>query len=199
MTDLERLLARMSPPDVPPSIDAAAARARLLDVAYGTVESPVGRLLVAVTPRGVVRIAYLDGGEDAGAALSDLATRLSPRVLASRSRVDAARRELDEYFGRRRRDFDLPVDWRLTHGFGQRVLKATARIPYGAVSSYKDVAGKAGSPRGYRAAGNALGANPIPIVVPCHRVLHSGGGLGGYGGGVERKRLLLELERRAGS
>jgi methylated-DNA-[protein]-cysteine S-methyltransferase len=104
------------------------------------------------------------------------------------------RRELDEYFTGARHEFELPVDWRLTHGFGRRVLRATTRIPYGAVSSYKQVAAAAGSPRGSRAAGNALGSNPIPIVVPCHRVLHAGGGLGGYTGGVDRKRLLLAVE-----
>jgi methylated-DNA-[protein]-cysteine S-methyltransferase len=194
MTELERLLAGIEPPGGPPAIDAAAFEAGLLDVAYAELDSPLGRLLVAMTPRGLVRIAYLDAGEAEEAVLVDLAGRLSPRVLSSPTRVDEARRELDEYFEGRRTQFELPVDWRLTHGFGQRVLRATARIPYGSVSSYKEVAGRAGSPRGHRAAGNALGANPIPIVVPCHRVLHAGGGIGGYGGGVERKRLLLGLE-----
>jgi methylated-DNA-[protein]-cysteine S-methyltransferase len=195
--DLERMLRHgvpMSAEQPLPPIDAAAAAAGLLDVAYAELDSPLGRLLVAVTPRGLVRIAYLDAGEDEEATLVDLAARLSPRVLASAARVDPARRELDEYFERRRTEFEIPIDWRLTRGFGQRVLQATARIPYGDVSSYKLIATQAGSPRGHRAAGNALGSNPIPIVVPCHRVLHTGGGLGGYGGGVERKRVLLEVE-----
>jgi methylated-DNA-[protein]-cysteine S-methyltransferase len=162
-------------------------------VAYATLDTPVGTLLLARTPRGLVRIAYLDGpGEDA--VLEDLARRVSPRVLAAPRELDVPRRELDEYFGGHRQAFDLPLDWRLTQGFGRRVLKATARIPFGVVSTYKQVAAAAGSPRGFRAAGNALGANPLPIVVPCHRVLHSGGGLGGYTGGLERKQVLLGVE-----
>jgi methylated-DNA-[protein]-cysteine S-methyltransferase len=178
-----------------PELATAAATAGLLDVAYATLDSPVGRLLVATTPRGLVRIAYLDeAGEEP--VLEQLARRISPRVLAAPRRVDEPRRELDEYFNRRRHEFDLPIDWTLTRGFGRRVLRATARIPYGEVSSYKQVAAAAGSPRGSRAAGNALGVNPMPIVVPCHRVLHAGGGLGGYTGGVERKRLLLDVEGR---
>jgi methylated-DNA-[protein]-cysteine S-methyltransferase len=178
-----------------PELATAAATAGLLDVAYATLDSPVGRLLVATTPRGLVRIAYLDeAGEEP--VVEQLATRTSPRVLAAPRRVDEPRRELDEYFNRRRHEFDLPIDWTLTRGFGRRVLRATARIPYGEVSSYKQVAAAAGSPRGSRAAGNALGVNPMPIVVPCHRVLHAGGGLGGYTGGVERKRVLLDVEGR---
>jgi len=197
--DLERILSRSDAISAElPSIDDAAAAAGLLDVAYATLDSPVGRLLVAVTPRGLVRIVYLDAGGDEDAALAELASRVSPRVLASPARVDGPRRELDEYFAGRRSRFETPVDWRLTNGFGRRVLRATARIPFGSVSSYKQVAAEAGSPRGSRAAGNALGANPIPIVVPCHRVLHAGGGLGGYTGGLERKRVLLAVERRDG-
>jgi methylated-DNA-[protein]-cysteine S-methyltransferase len=107
---------------------------------------------------------------------------------------DGVRRELDEYFEGRRTSFDLPLDWQLTRGFTRRVLRRTAEIPYGDVSTYTKIAKAAGSPRAYRAAGNALGSNPIPIVVPCHRVLHSGGGLGGYGGGLDRKEFLLRLE-----
>jgi len=196
--DLERALrhnAAAATEEPLPELDTAAAAAGLLDVAYATLDSPVGQLLVAATPRALVRIAYLDeaGGEP---VLDQLAARISPRVLAAPRRVDEPRRELDEYFSRRRHQFDLPIDWALTHGFGRRVLRATARIPYGEVSSYKQVAAAAGSPRGSRAAGNALGVNPMPIVVPCHRVLHAGGGLGGYTGGVERKRLLLDVEGR---
>jgi methylated-DNA-[protein]-cysteine S-methyltransferase len=176
-----------------PDLGEVAATAGLLDVAYATLDSPLGTLLLAVTDRGLVRLAYVDfEGEDE--VIADLSSRISPRVLAVPHRLDAVRRELDEYFTGARHEFELPVDWRLTHGFGRRVLRATARIPYGAVSSYKQVAAAAGSPRGSRAAGNALGSNPIPIVVPCHRVLHAGGGLGGYTGGVDRKRLLLAVE-----
>jgi methylated-DNA-[protein]-cysteine S-methyltransferase len=178
----------------PPDLIGAAADAGLIDVAYATLDSPVGALLVAVTERGLVRIAYLDAGADEEAALLDLSTRVSPRVLAAPRKLDGPRRELDEYFEGARRRFEVPIDWRLTHGFARRVLKATARIPYGSVSSYKGVAAEAGSPRGFRAAGNALGTNPLPIVVPCHRVLHSGGGLGGYTGGLERKLTLLGVE-----
>jgi methylated-DNA-[protein]-cysteine S-methyltransferase len=196
--DLERALrhnAAAATEEPLPELDTAAAAAGLLDVAYATLESPVGQLLVAATPRGLVRIAYLDeAGEEP--VLEQLAARISPRVLAAPRRVDEPRRELDEYFSRRRHQFELPIDWALTRGFGRRVLRATARIPYGEVSSYRQVAAAAGSPRGSRAAGNALGVNPMPIVVPCHRVLHAGGGLGGYTGGVERKRLLLDVEGR---
>jgi methylated-DNA-[protein]-cysteine S-methyltransferase len=181
-------------PDRPlPDIADAAAAAGLLDVAYATLDSPVGTLLVAATDRGLVRLAYLDAGEEDD-VLQDLAERLSPRVIAAPRRLDEPRRELDEYFAGSRRRFEVPLDWRLTRGFGRRVLMATATIPYGSVSSYKQVASAAGSPRGFRAAGNALGLNPIPIIVPCHRVLNSGGGLGGYTGGLERKRVLLAVE-----
>jgi methylated-DNA-[protein]-cysteine S-methyltransferase len=198
MTDnntLERALesTRFEGPDQPlPDLTAAATAAGLLDVAYATLDSPVGKILLATTDRGLVRLAYLDDGEDP--ALEDLAERISPRVLSAPRRLDEPRRELDEYFAGRRQQFELALDWQLSHGFGRRVLQATARIPYGSVSSYKLVATEAGSPRGFRAAGNALGHNPLPIVVPCHRVLHSGGGLGGYTGGLERKRLLLSVE-----
>jgi methylated-DNA-[protein]-cysteine S-methyltransferase len=143
----------------------------------------------------VVRVAYLLDGEEA--VLGDLARRVSPRVLEHPARLDLARRELDEYFDGRRRDFDLDLDLSLARGFGARVLEATSRIPYGGSATYREVATEAGSPRAVRAAGNALGANPIPIVVPCHRVLRTGGGLGGYTGGLDRKRFLLEHEEAA--
>ncbi len=174
-----------------PDLTEAAARAGLLDVAYASLDSPVGRLLLAATPRGLVRLAYADDEE---AVLEQLARTVSPRMLAAPRRLDEPRRELEQYFAGQRQQFELPLDWRLARGFGRRVLRATARIPYGSVSSYQKVASAAGSPRGSRAAGNALGANPLPIVVPCHRVLHSGGGLGGYTGGVERKQRLLGIE-----
>jgi methylated-DNA-[protein]-cysteine S-methyltransferase len=191
--DLERALAE--PPAAPlPDVESAAHAAGLLDVAYATLDTPAGALLVASTPRGLVRLAYLDEEGELEGVLEHLARTISPRILTSPRRLDAPRRELDQYFAGDRRTFDVALDWRLTRGFGRRVLEATARIPFGSVSTYKQVAAQAGSPRGSRAAGNALGANPIPIIVPCHRVLHSTGGLGGYTGGLERKRLLLAIE-----
>jgi methylated-DNA-[protein]-cysteine S-methyltransferase len=198
MTETDKLVAalRGGIPELPlPELDReSVVAAGLLDVAYATLDSPVGRLLVATSPRGLLRIAYLDTPEDEDLALGDLAARVSPRVLAAPRRLDGPRRELDEYFAGRRDHFETVLDWQLTRGFGRRVLQATAKIPYGSVSSYKEVATRAGTPRASRAAGNALGANPLPIIVPCHRVLHSGGGLGGYTGGVERKRRLLKVE-----
>jgi methylated-DNA-[protein]-cysteine S-methyltransferase len=199
MTDLEALLRESAdglggPSPALPDLTEAATGAGLLDVAYATLDSPVGELLVAATPRGLVRVRYLDAGLDA--ALEQLADRVSPRVLAAPRALDSVRRELDEYFAGARREFDLALDWQLTSGFGRRVLQATAAIPFGDVSSYGQVAAAAGSPRGARAAGNALGANPLPIVVPCHRILHAGGGLGGYTGGVARKQVLLAIEGR---
>jgi methylated-DNA-[protein]-cysteine S-methyltransferase len=177
-----------------PDITERAAAADLLDVAYATLDSPVGTLLLAATPRGLVRLAYIDEGEQEETVLAALATKLSPRILAAPRRLDQPRRELDQYFTGGRQQFETPLDWRLTAGFGRRVLQATARIPFGSQSTYMRVAAEAGSPRASRAAGNALGSNPMPIIVPCHRVLHSGGGLGGYTGGLDRKRQLLEIE-----
>jgi methylated-DNA-[protein]-cysteine S-methyltransferase len=165
----------------------------LLDVAYATVDSPLGPLVVAATPRGLVRLAYT-GSRDEGEVVEDLAGKLSPRILEAPERLDDVRRELDEYFEGRRVDFEVPIDWSLTRGFTGKVLRQTARIGYGKTSTYAEVAGRAGSPRAVRAAGNALGSNPIPVVVPCHRVLRTGGALGGYTGGVERKEFLLRLE-----
>ena len=185
------------PPHLLDRLVARAADAGLLDVAYARIDSPVGSLIAARTPRGLVRLAYEDfnGGEDA--VVGDLAARLSPRVLEAPARLDDVRRELDEYFAGRRDRFDLPIDFGLVRtDFGRRVLQATARIPFGQTSTYAGVAGGAGNPAAARAAGTALGRNPIPIVVPCHRVLRSGGALGGYTGGVERKELLLALEGR---
>lgn len=190
----ERLRSALGGGGDPPRFDDAAAAVGLLDVAYATLDSPLGTLLLASTPNGLVRLAYVDF-EDEDAVLEDIAARISPRVLAAPRRLDEPRRELDQYFAGSRRRFEVPVDWQLMKGFARRVLEATAEIPYGSVSSYRDVATMAGSPRGFRAAGNALGSNPIPIVVPCHRVLHSGGGLGGYTGGVDRKRRLLAIEQ----
>jgi methylated-DNA-[protein]-cysteine S-methyltransferase len=180
-----------------PDIGEAAMAAGLLDVAYATTDSPLGTLLLATTPRGLVRLAYVDY-EDEDEVLDELATKVSPRVLRATRRLDDPRRELDQYFAGRREQFDLPLDWQLTRGFGRRVLQATARIPFGSTATYKQVATEAGSARAYRAAGNALGSNPIPIIVPCHRILHSGGGLGGYTGGLDRKRALLTVEGYSG-
>jgi methylated-DNA-[protein]-cysteine S-methyltransferase len=170
----------------------AATKEGLLDVAYGFADSPFGRLMVAVTPRGLIRLDYPD--RDLDRSLLELASEVSPRILESPRATDSVRRELDEYFAGTRRKFSVRVDLRPVHGFRRKVLEQTARIPYGSVSTYTQVAARAGSPRGMRATGNALGANPVPIVVPCHRVLRSGGGLGGYTGGVDRKVTLLQLE-----
>jgi methylated-DNA-[protein]-cysteine S-methyltransferase len=197
---LTRALTRtaLSEPEAPlPDLVPAATAAGLIDVAYAKLDSPLGTLLLAATPRGLVRLAYVDAITEA-AVLEGLAETVSPRVLLAPRRLDGARRELDEYLAGNRRQFALALDWQLVRGFGRRVLEATARIPYGSVSSYKEVAGEAGNPRAARAAGNALGANPLPIVVPCHRILHSGGGIGGYTGGLERKRLLLAIESGQG-
>ena len=169
------------------------------DVRVGQLDTPAGRVLAAVTDRGLVRLAYLDTHGGADAVIDDLAARVSPRILERPSDFDTLARELEQYFAGRRRAFDLPIDWSLVPGFGRRVLRATARIPYGAVATYGEVAALAGSPGGARATGNALGANPMPIVVPCHRVVRAGGALGGYTGGVERKQLLLSVEAGAGA
>ncbi|HEX2503394.1 MAG TPA: methylated-DNA--[protein]-cysteine S-methyltransferase [Miltoncostaeaceae bacterium] len=171
---------------------AAAERRGLLDVAYATVDSPLGPLLAAGTPRGLVMLAYDDATLEQ--RLERLSREVSPRILEAPARLDPVRRELEEYFEGRRRRFEVPVDWALTRGYAREVLRRTAEIPYGGASTYAEIAYLAGSPRGWRAAGNALGANPMPIVVPCHRVLASGGGIGGYTGGLHRKRFLLALE-----
>ena len=176
--------------------EAVAARARrsgLVDVGYGTVDSPVGRLLVATTREGLVRVAFAE--EPVDHVLEDLASAVSPRVLESPAMTDGVRRQLDASFGGRVRAFRTKIDWSLcSPGFFRRVLEATARIPFGAVSTYGTVAKVAGSPRAARAAGNALHDNPVPIVIPCHRVVPSGGGIGKYGGQEWRKQFLLELE-----
>jgi len=164
----------------------------LVDVAYSDVDTPVGNLVVASTRRGLVRVSF--GPEPRDRVLEELAEDVSPRMIESPGRLDDVRRQLDDYFEGRRNEFDLTLDWQLSRGFSRRVLEQTYRIPFGEVSTYREMAAAAGSPRGARAAGNALGGNPIPIVVPCHRVLHSGGGIGGYGGGLDRKRFLLRLE-----
>ena len=197
MKELERALRGSSDLDRAAAEAARRVTARavtedLVDIAYAFVDSPFGKFLVASTKKGLVTLAFHP--ESAADVLADLAKRVSPRVLEAPSQLDAIRRELDEYFEGRRRDFETPLDWRLIHGFSERVLRATARIPYGGVSTYRDVAARAGNPRAMRAAGNALGSNPLPIVVPCHRVVRTGGAIGNYGGGTDMKKALLTLE-----
>jgi methylated-DNA-[protein]-cysteine S-methyltransferase len=169
-----------------------ASEEGLLDVAYTTTDSPFGTLLLAKTPRGLVRVGLPN--QDADELLVDLAERVSPRVLEAPSELDETRRELDLYFEGKLDRFDLPLDWRLSEGFRLRVMRAIARIPYGETRNYTQMATSAGNVRAVRAAGTACGRNPIPLVVPCHRVLRSGGALGGYGGGLPMKQALLELE-----
>lgn len=187
---------RGSPTD--PAADLAAALARaeaddLVDVAYATADSPIGPLLVAATPAGLVRLGFQ--GEDRDSILQDLAQRVSPRVLEAPARLDEARRELDEYFEGRRDHFDVPVDWQLSRGFRRTVLERLfADVGYGRTVSYLELATMVGNPKASRAVGTAMATNPIPIVVPCHRVLRTGGQLGGYGGGLPVKIKLLELE-----
>ena len=164
----------------------------LIDVAVTTMDSPIGTLLLMSTPKGLVRIAFESENRDD--VFGEVAERLSPRILEAPRRLDPVRRELDRYFAGKLRDFDLPIDWSLSGEFARKVLRRTARIPYGSVASYGDVAMGVGTPRGARAVGNALGSNPIPVVVPCHRVVRTGGAIGGYGGGLTRKRWLLALE-----
>jgi methylated-DNA-[protein]-cysteine S-methyltransferase len=172
--------------------DRAAAEG-LLDVAYATADSPFGTLLLAKTPRGLVRLGL--PGEDVEAMLVDLAGRISPRVLEDPARLDEERRELDDYFAGRRHTFELPIDWQLSNGFLLRARQGIAAIPYGETRTYTDLARAAGNERAVRAAGSACSRNPIPLVVPCHRVLRSDGSLGGYAGGLEMKERLLELEQ----
>jgi methylated-DNA-[protein]-cysteine S-methyltransferase len=182
-------------PGAPPPAAALAAGAEaagVLDVAYAGVDSPVGRLLVAATPEGIVRVAFAREGDDA--VLAELARRISPRVLEAPARLDPARRQLEEYFEGGRTAFALPVDWRLSSGFRERVLHAIAAIPFGRTGTYRSVATAAGTPNAVRAAGSACATNPIPIIVPCHRVVRSDGTMGRYGGGEAAKRLLLEHE-----
>lgn len=183
----------------PPVVDPAAAVARFAaaapaDVAYTFVDSPLGRLLAASTERGLACLAYADLHDGADPLLERLARELSPRILHAPARLDVVRRELEEYFAGARTAFDVGLDMTLMRPFARRVLGVTARIPFGATRTYGEVASEAGSPGAARAAGGALGSNPIAIVVPCHRVLARNGTLHGYTGGLHRKRHLLELE-----
>jgi methylated-DNA-[protein]-cysteine S-methyltransferase len=188
------------PSAVPPAglldrLVARAAREGLIDVAYARVDSPLGPLIAARTPRGLARLAFEQHNGGLDAIVERLSQRLSPRVLEAPAQLDDVRRQLDEYFAGRRDAFDLPVDLSLVQtDFGRAVLAGTTQIPFGQTRSYRDVAALAGNALAVRAAGSALGRNPVPIVVPCHRVLRTGGALGGYTGGVEKKELLLRLE-----
>lgn len=174
-------------------VAASLARADadgLVDVAWATADSPVGPLTLAATPAGLVSIAF--GAEDS--AVESLAVTVSPRLVHMPRRLDDVRRQLDEYFGGGRRAFDLPLDRRLSHGYRREVLEELSLVPFGTTVSYKDLAERTGHPRASRAVGTAMATNPIPVVVPCHRVLRTGGALGGYGGGLEAKLWLLRHE-----
>ena len=180
---LERLHARL--------VDTAAA-ADTLDIAYRTVDTPLGALLLAATPAGLVRVAYESEGHDA--VLSALAAKVSPRMLRAPSRLDETAREIDDYFAGRRHHFDLPLDLQLAHGFRREVLTHLRDIAYGRTASYSAVATAAGRPTAVRAVGTACAVNPLPIVIPCHRVVRSDGSIGAYLGGVAAKQALLDLE-----
>lgn len=178
-----------------PDLGRAFAAAGLLDVAYTIEDSPLGPLLLAATPRGLVQVAY-DTGTGHDETLERLARLISPRVLSAPAPLDPVRRQLEAYFSGARRSFELTLDARLMRpGYFTEVLSATATIPYGATATYGEVAAAAGRPRAFRAAGTALGHNPLPVVIPCHRVLPASGGPGHYTGGVARKEILLSLER----
>jgi len=174
---------------------AAAHDAGILDVAYRTIDTPVGSLLLAATAEGLVRVAY--AREDHDLVLAQLADRISPRVLRAPARLDLAAREIEEYFAGRRRLFDLPLDYRLSTGFRRTVLAHLTEIGYGRTASYATVAAAAGNPKAVRAAATACATNPLPVVVPCHRVVRSDGTVGGYVGGVEAKKALLTMEAAA--
>ena len=175
-------------------VDAANA-AGLLDVAYRTLDTPVGTLLLAATPTGLVRVAY--ASQDHDQVLEDLARDVSPRILRAPARLDGVARQIEEYFARRRRTFDVPLDLQLSHGFRRRVLAHLAEIRYGTTVTYAAIATAAGNPKAVRAAGSACASNPLPVVVPCHRVVRSDGTIGQYAGGVEAKHTLLALESTA--
>jgi methylated-DNA-[protein]-cysteine S-methyltransferase len=182
--DLARLHARLA---------ASAEHDDLLDIAYRTVDSPVGTLLIAATPAGLVRVAFSNEGHDG--VLQNLSDRISPRVLHAPARLDGVALQLDEYFGGRRHNFDVPLDWQLSKGFRRIVLEHLAvDIGYGSTASYGTLARLSGSPKAVRAVGTTCATNPIPVVVPCHRVVRSDGTMGNYRGGPAAKRALLDLE-----
>ncbi len=200
-TDLARELAADYPEEpedlrtLRQRLAAAAETEGILDIAYRTVDSPVGTLLLAATGVGLVRVAY--AGEDHAAVLQSLADRISPRLLHAPSRLESTARELDEYFAGSRQRFEVPIDWQLTSGFRSTVLRQLTHVAYGHTLSYAEVARLARNPRAVRAVGAACATNPLPVVVPCHRVVRSDGELGGYLGGAEAKRTLLALEAAA--
>jgi methylated-DNA-[protein]-cysteine S-methyltransferase len=177
-------------------LEAAAAAEGVLDIAYRTLDTPVGTLLLAATELGLVRVAYASENHDT--VLQALADRISPRILRAPGRLDAVATELGEYFAGRRRSFDLALDWRLSVGFRATVLHhLTTDLAYGQTASYGTVAQLAGNPKAIRAVGTACATNPLPVVVPCHRVVRSDGSMGGYIGGHDAKRTLLTLETAA--
>ena len=180
---LDRLHARL--------VDAAAAD-DTLDIAYRMLDTPLGPLLLAATPAGLLRVAY--ESEDHDTVLTSLAERVSPRVLRAPGRLDDVAREIEDYFAGRRTTFDLPLDLQLAHGFRREVLTHLRDIAYGATASYSAVAAAAGRPTAVRAVGTACAVNPLPIVIPCHRVVRSDGSIGAYLGGVAAKQALLSLE-----
>ena len=184
--DLDALHARLA---------AAAQHKGILDIAYRVVDSPVGALLLAATELGLVRVAYASEGHDT--VLQSLADKISPRILRAPGRLDTVARQLDEYFAAKRQEFSVPLDWRLSAGFRNAVLRHLPEIGYGRTASYAAVARLAGNPNAVRAVGSACATNPLPVVVPCHRVVRSDGAMGGYLGGPEAKRLLLTLEAAA--
>lgn len=173
-------------------LERAAETDGLLDVAYRTIDSPIGALLVAVTPHGLVRVAF--EGEDHDAVLTSLAVSVSPRILESGRRTDDVARQLDEYFAGHRQTFDIPVDLQLVHGFRRVVTERLLEVAYGSTVSYAALAARADNPKAVRAVGSTCAQNPIPLVVPCHRVVRSDGTTGQYRGGVEAKITLLALE-----
>ncbi|MBO0883273.1 MAG: methylated-DNA--[protein]-cysteine S-methyltransferase [Mycobacterium sp.] len=182
--DIARLHARLV---------TAADTHDVLDVAYRMIDSPVGTLLIAATPVGLVRVAFSSEGHDA--VLQNLSDRISSRLLRAPARLDAVARQLDEYFSGRRHTFDIPLDWQLSKGFRRTVLDHLAvDVDYGTTASYRTLARLSGSPKAVRAVGTACATNPIPVVVPCHRVIRADGALGSYRGGPAAKRALLDLE-----
>jgi methylated-DNA-[protein]-cysteine S-methyltransferase len=186
-TDLNQLRARLT---------TAVVSRGVLDVAYRIIDTPIGELLLAATPAGLVRVAFASEGLDG--VLQQLADRISPRVLPAPARLGTVARQVDQYFAGQREGFDIPLDWQLASGFRRTVLaRLSAEVAYGHITSYSALAALAGSPRAVRAAGTACATNPIPVIVPCHRVIRLDGSAGGYRGGPEAKRILLGLESAA--
>ena len=198
--EIERLLAADSGAAIDRAAEDAARRFAeraaaegAAAIAYSTIDTPVGTASIAASPRGVISVGLPNRALDD--FLAELSASISPRIVEAPGTLDTARRELDEYFTGQREAFDLPLDWRLVPGgFYRKVLRATSRLPFGITATYGEIAAKAGNARAHRAAGTALGSNPLPIVVPCHRIVRSGGDPGNYGGGPELKRWLLRLE-----